>query len=271
MVDTANKFLNRPSTGGEIGTWGNSYNENMVILDRSLGGTASVTLSNVPVALSSGQYQNVFLAFNGTLSGNVTVTLPTVGSFYSANNTTLNSSIFNVTLTAGVGQVVGIPPGGDFVDIMTDGTNVKFRNLGRIGSYVDMGSTGVPGWITACTVPPYLNCNGGTFSSATYPTLTTILGSTTLPDCRGRARFDINNGSARLTNPINGDTLFAAGGADSIALANFQVTVFRGALLNTSATGGTSPYYSLADNLGATPHSNIPTGMVQGITMIRAG
>lgn len=270
MVDTANKFLNRPSTGGEIGTWGDSYNENMVILDRALGGTASVTLSNVPVALSSDQYQNVYLSFNGTLTGSVTITFPSVGSFYSVSNVTLNSSVFNVVLTAGAGQSVGVPPGGDFIDIMTDGTNVKYRNLGRIGSYIDMGSTGVPGWVTACTVPPYLYCNGGTFSSATYPTLTTILGSTTLPDCRGRARFDINNGSGRLSNPINGDTLFAAGGADNIVLSNINTTIYRAALLNSSVVLAPGSYYSLAENV-ATGHSNIPTGMIQGITMIRAG
>lgn len=270
MVDTANKFLNRPSTGGEVGTWGNSYNENMVILDRSLGGTASITLTNLPVVLSSGEYQNVFLSFSGILSASVTVTLPSVGSFYSVNNLTLNSSIYNVVLTTGAGQSIGAPPGRDFVDIMTDGTNVKYRNMGRIGSYVDMGSTGVPGWIAACTVRPYLYCNGGTFSSATYPVLTTILGSTTLPDCRGRARFDINSGSTRLANPINGDTLFAAGGADGIALFGFQTTLYNSVNLNSSATTGTSPYYSLAGNV-AIQHSNIPTGMIHGITMIRAG
>lgn len=37
----------------------------------------------------------------------------------------------------------------------------------------------------------FLECDGSTFTSSTYPALTRILGGTTLPDIRGRVRADL--------------------------------------------------------------------------------
>ena len=50
-------------------------------------------------------------------------------------------------------------------------------------------------WPTAIAPTGYLLCNGDTYSSATYPALFAVLGTTTLPDFRGKfARgFDPTN------------------------------------------------------------------------------
>lgn len=77
----------------------------------------------------------------------------------------------------------------------------------------------------------YLLCYGQEVSRATYSALFTAIGTTygagdgsttfLLPDCRGRVaagKDDMGGVSAdRLTTPINGDTLGAAGGAESVA------------------------------------------------------
>jgi hypothetical protein len=311
---TANKFLAQPVPGTDVGTWGPPINTNTGIIDASLGGTATIALNNSNVVLSSGQYQNTFLTFISTLTGSVTITFPPVGSFYTVQNLCTGIGTFTVTLATTVagGQVIGCPPG-EAVDIMTDGTNVKFRNLDRIGSYMDYYGTSVPNWINACSVPPYLYCNGQAFSSVTYPVLAVILGGTVTPDMRGRFRASFNDGTGRITTQpgvsgggIDGNTPAAGGGQPSNTIAvgnipsynltvvdgghshtplagnNFAVGVSGGPLgflagsgsvlisevgtTNTATTGITVA--SAGSGVGI---SNLPPGVIGGITLIRAG
>lgn len=274
MPTTPNKSLDQPSTGAEIGIWGNSLNTNMGIVDNSLGGVLSLALAG-NVVLSASQYQNIFISLTGTLGANTTVTLPSVGSFYSVQNLTANTSAFAVIMkTAAVGsQQIGIPPDTNFVDIMTDGANVKFRGLGRVGSYMDIGSSYVPPWITACTVPPYLYCNGGTFSSATYPVLTTILGSTRLPDCRGRSKFSLDAGTGRNTAWMAGNTLKATGGVTGTFLNGGGDLYWQiGPNLRPEAVAGVSSDQSIDPSVprGYEAFTTFPPSIVQGITLIRS-
>lgn len=218
---TANKFLYQPARGADVGTWDTPMNANTGVIDQSFGGVATVALTNSNVVLSGTQYQCAFIVFTGAISANIQITFPAVGSFYTIQNLTTNTSAFYLTAATTVsgGRVIGLPPGEAF-DIMTDGTNVKFRNFGRIGSYEDWGVSSSPSWLTACTVPPYLNCDGTLFSSATYPVLATILGTNVLPDAAGRVRFALNQGTGRITSSggIDGNTAYAAGGSQSFSV-----------------------------------------------------
>ena len=179
MVSTFTPSLNleEPARGDYVGTWDTPVNSNMTLVDSALGQLASIALTNVNVTLSAAQYQNAFLVFTGALSGSVQITLPNRGRLYTVQNLTSNTSSFTVTLNTTVAgsQAIGLPPG-EAVDVMCDGSNIKFRNFGRVGSYIDHGGSSVPSWVSICTVPPLLNCDGTTFSSATYPILTTIFG-----------------------------------------------------------------------------------------------
>jgi hypothetical protein len=47
----------------------------------------------------------------------------------------------------------------------------------------------VPSWISECTVPPYLVCDGTAFSSAIYPSLAAIIGP--LPDARAISKQEV--------------------------------------------------------------------------------
>lgn len=302
---TANKFLEQPARGSEVGVWDTPVNNNMGIIDNAFGGAVSVALTNSPVILSSAQYQCVFITFTGALSGNCAITFPVVGSFYTIQNLTSNTSAFQVTLqtTAAGSQVIGCPWGEAF-DIMTDASgNVKFRNMYRVGQMIDFVGSSVPAWVSNCTVPPLLNCDGTSFSSATYPILATILAGTTLPDSRGRFRATLNQGQSRITSGtstggVDGNTNLSAGGAQTTTLSSQNVPsvpvtvtdpghshLYGEAVLGGSAGGsgvrnnGTNSVTTSTNTTGITVtagstsptnFSNLPPMYVAGITMIRA-
>lgn len=259
---TPNKFLEQPARGSNVGVWDTPVNSNTGIIDNSFGGMATIALTNSPVVLSSAQYQCAFITFTGALSGNCAISFPNVGSWYTVQNLTSNTSAFQVTLQSTVAgtQVIGCPWGEAF-DIMSDSAgNMKFRNLGRIGSYWDDCGSSVPAWVSNCTVPPYLACDGSAFSSATYPILATRLGGTTLPDARGRYRATLNSGTGRITSGsstggIDGDTKLSAGGSQTTTLSSQHIA------LASESTGHNHTMFSSATAGTVTPvtSANQPT------------
>ncbi len=226
VAQTTAKDLFLVANSSFVGTWDVPENSNWSVVDAALGQIVNIPLNNSPVTLAAGQYQCYQITFSSTLTGSVAITFPsTFTGPYVIQNLCTGSSAFVVTLqtTVAGGRVVGCPPG-EAVDVINDGTNLYFKNLDRVGTYWDYAGSSVPAWVTACTVPPYLNCDGTAFSSATYPALTVILGGTTLPDSKGRTRFALNQGSARITSSagygIDGNTAYAGGGSQSLAQAN---------------------------------------------------
>lgn len=308
MVDptTTNKFLPQPTRGSNVNTWTAPYNNVFGIVDNSFGGTATIALTSAAVTLASSQYACAFLRFTGALTANVAVTLPAVGSFYSVINDTTNSSAFTITLltTVSGGKQIGLPP--KTTEIMTDGTDVRFRGLPFVGTYWNYSGSSVPAWVSACTVPPWLYCDGTTFLSSIYPALASALGGTTLPDLKGRGMAFYADGTGRISSAsggINGNSLFAAGGSQTQTLAqanlpniNFPVTdpghshtatssqnMWTGTLttaggpgvggLNATATITINSHVtgiSVGSGGSGTPVASLPSAIVGGITMIRA-
>lgn len=294
---TPNLQLEQPAFNDQPGTWDVPVDSNWTILDRVLGGVATIPLNNSNVTLTSSQFQCKTLIFNSTLTGSVIITFPT--SFtksYEIWNQCTGSSAFNITLstTAAGGQVICAPPL-EFHDVQNNGTNLTFKSLHRVGRYVDYAGTSIPSWVTGCTVPPYLNCNGGTFSAATYPQLAIILGSTTLPDARGRSRFTLTQGTGRVTagiSGINGTVRFAAGGNELMQQHNHGVTdpghthghnaLAAGSTISdgggdvivpgTAAGTLNAAFTGISiNNAGAGGSQNMPPAYVGGLTLIRAG
>lgn len=302
---TPNIQLNEPARNDQVGTWDTPVNYNMSLLDLILGGTATIPLNNANITLSAAQYECKQIIFNSTLTGSVSITFPT--SFiksYEIQNACTGTSAFTITLqtTSPGSQVICCPPG-DTVECFNNGDSMKFKNLGRVGSYMDYAGSSVPSWITGCTFPPYLNCDGTTFSSAIYPQLTVILGGTTLPDSRGRVRFTLDQSVGRLSSALAGfspNTVGAAGGSQShvntaseaavltystsfsilplqfgpttipIVNAGSNFPVFGGNNLTTQslANGGSLVTVS---NAGGNTYSILNPAYICGITMIRAG
>ena len=113
------------STGDEAGTWGDSTNVNLQILDRAANGFAQITLSstsfnltttNTPSSAENGHYKCI--EFTGTPGGTCTVTIqqndqPKIYMF-------LNSTNQSVTLTQGSGSNVTIVSGRSAI-VIADG------------------------------------------------------------------------------------------------------------------------------------------------------
>lgn len=297
---TANKGLGLPQVGGDNAAWGPPINANSSILDASLGGSVTIPLSSVSgiITLLASNYQNTFITFTGAITQTTVVQFPNVGSFYTVMNQTTGA--FTVVLqTVALGQVIGCPPSAP-QDVFTDGANFHFKGLPHVGAYWDYAGASVPAWVSACSIPPYLNCDGSAFSAGTYPALATILGGATLPDFRGRTRAYLNQGTGRMSagsGGVDGNTLFAAGGVDAGAIAqghipNYNLTVndsghthgvpLQNSLGGTPAGGATQVGHGVVTDLGFTGISvnsaggNVPFPKMQpttvgGLTLIRAG
>lgn len=265
---TTNILLDVPTRGSDPGTWDVPVNFNSLALDGILGGVQSVSCAASPITLtappgiptpSAGptQAQNAVLKLTGTVTAPVTVTLPLPG-YYILDTVALAVSSTNlVTLRAvAVGEVICLPQG-SVKHIYNDGTNVRFVNLGEIGTYLDYAGSATPGWITGCTVPPYLNCDGSTFVAATYPNLTLLLGGNVLPDFRGVSPAFLNQGTSRITTAgsgIDGNTRFSFGSSQTgtILLANLPAA--------TLATSITDPGHTHAGSKGRTQGTAAPSG-----------
>lgn len=297
---TTNKSLAQPTRGSDVGTWDTPMNANSGIIDNSFGGAAVLALSNSNVVLSSAQYQCFYIGLNGTLSANVTLTFPGgIGSFYVISNACITTaSSFTVTMqtTASGGGVIGIPPSQTtHVGISGALSTPLYLNLPHhVGAYWEFAGGAVPTWISACTTPPYLNCDGTTFSSATYPQLATYLGGTALPDARGRLLFALDQGTGRLA----GASFLSGGGGITIGSSNLPAhthgisdpghlhtipsvnTVFNQAgatqdqWTGISGTGQNTGSAFTGITVNNSTYANVPyvpPYLIHGITMIRAG
>jgi microcystin-dependent protein len=155
------------------------------------------------------------------------------------NAANLNAHVDNATIkyTAISSKALKDPAALSDELLINDGGILKKITLQQISSLV----TTPPGIISdyAGTTAPagWLLCYGQTVSRVTYSALFSAIGVTygagdgvvtfTLPDCRGRVAAGADNmGGAsadRLTTPINGDTLGAAGGSESHVLTEAQL------------------------------------------------
>lgn len=137
---TTNAGIELIGTGEQSGTWGDTTNTNLEIIDRltngvgfiSLSGTAH-TLTTSDGVLSDGQY--AVLVFGGSPSGTNTVTItPNTGQhvYFVKNN-----SGESVVLTQGSGGSVTVTDGKSAI-VYADGA-------GSVASVVDITSTLFPG------------------------------------------------------------------------------------------------------------------------------
>jgi len=311
MVDptTPNISLAIPAHLSDVGAWDTPMNNNYSLIDLIVGGSTTIGLTNANVVLSAAQYQQRLIQFTGTLTGSVTITFPsTFTKDYEVYHTCNGSSAFTITLatTAAGGEQICAPPG-EIVDVVNDGTNLRYKNLGRVGTYWDYCGSSVPNWVSGCTKAPYLNCDGTTFSSATFPQLAMILGSTTLPDSKGRVRTALDQSAGRISSgtggftssgPLSNTGVGASGGAQTNTLGSSNLpanipyndpghfhtlSAQTGAVYNYYA-GGFQGYINQSINTDTkvtnitinpgsanTAITNLQPSYIGGLTLIRAG
>lgn len=225
---TPNVGLAIPLRGTDVGVWDIPVNGDFTLIDSMLGSVTTIALSSTNVVLASSQAQSSIIRLTGTLTANVIVSLPAIFKGWTIDNQITNSpSSFAIAINNIANTLfIGAPPG--VQDILYDGTTIKHRNLGKLGELWEYIGAVPPSWIGAGfnLVPPYLNCDGTTFSSAVYPQLANLLGGNTLPDARGRSRATLNQGTSRITSSnggVDGNTNLAAGGGDTQTLTLAQL------------------------------------------------
>lgn len=300
---TPNVNLEEPARGDYVGTWDTPVNANMTLIDLIAGGQTTISGAAGSVVLSAAQFQCKTITFNSTLLASITVTFPT--SFmksYEIYNTCTGSSAFVITLqTTAAGSGYVCAPPGEIVEIVNIAGQIRFKNLGRVGELWEYIGSSVPAWVSGSNPVPYLNCDGSALSSATYPVLFGLIGST-LPDSRGRYRADLNQGTGRLAGGIDGNTNLAVGGDATTTLgtsnlpaytpsgsisagtftfsqisnntataSNFAVTSISGSGLPSGVVLPTQTFTGNAQGGVSDPVSIIPPSYIGGITLIRAG
>lgn len=311
---TPNVGLYIPSHGSDVGSWDQPCNADFSTVDSLASNVATIGLTNSPVTLTtppnsgaawSGPYQSqsALIRFTGAITANIVVTIPRAG-FFIVENLCVVGNFYVQLVSSGGGNAIGAPPG-QKTHIFNDGTNMDFVDLPPVGSYLDLaysgGDSGLPAWITACTVPPYLNCNGSPFSAVTYPQLAALLGGTTLPDLRGRIRAAFNQGTGRISaSGVNGDTFLATGGADTEIISQGNLPDYNLPYIDNGHSHGYSEtlpqsggsYGSAAPFIGkpvaaatgisptgivinsggsGTPLVTLPPVQIAGVTLIRGG
>ena len=129
---TTNKSIEKPGNGDYVNDWNVPVNADWSIIDQAFGGTTSLnvtgvsttpvnlTIDSVNAALS---YQSLLLTISGTLSNNVTYTIPSGvgGQWIVANGT---AGAFNVIIASLGGGTSYAPPQGYKTIIVSDGTNI---------------------------------------------------------------------------------------------------------------------------------------------------
>lgn len=280
MVDltTTNILLSVPLRGSDAGTWDLPVNGNSSALDGYFGGVQPVSLTNIPVTLTAPtgsptpapgptQAQNAVLRFTGALSANVVVTLPLPGYYIVENLTTGNFTVTFRGVTAT--QVIAVEQGA-CQHIYNDGANVRFVNMARVGGIeIWAGYSAIPAWVSACTVPPYLLCDGSIYSFTTYPYLGARFGSafggngtTTfgVPDLRGRVALPYDGTGTRITTAgsgLDGQTIGAS-------LDQQTITIARANLPNTNVS------CTVTDPGHVHPGVPVETGLVTSGALVAA-
>lgn len=104
------------TSGTVYTTWDVPENYNEAALDLILGGTATVSVTGASgtVALTADKYQPMALLFTGTLTANVTYTIPSGvgGTWIVRNSTTGSYTITLQSLTSGASATVTVPQDG---------------------------------------------------------------------------------------------------------------------------------------------------------------
>ncbi len=300
MVDPVTPLIGFavPTRGSDVGTWDVPVNGNSTILDNIFGLVTTKTLSSSTVTLTSTECQANIIRVSGTLTANVNVVLPMQKSYCIENLTVGN---FFVCFRSNISQLgVGVPQGSRQI-VWSDGTNMKWASEDASPGDLKMfWGTAAPTWMSAFTASgapaPWLVCDSSSFSSVTYPYLFAVLGSTTLPDLRGRTLFSLDGGTGRITaagSGINGSTLGANGGSQLTQQHNhgvvdtghvhrdgeaYNAVNFAGSAIIAQVVdgqGGSDRFTDSAttgiiiQNFGAGGSQNMPPATIGGVWMIK--
>lgn len=292
---TVNVGLIVPLTGDLVDLWGaQATNPDFVAIDGLFAGVQTISVVGSPVTLTSPagftptpgggptQSQNRVLRFTGGLSADVRITLPIPGSYIIENLTTGAHvlSFQGVTAT----EVIGTPQG-ERIEIYNDGANVRFVGLARMGAMEHWaGLNAMPAWVAACTIKPYLLCDGTVYNYSDYPFLGPRLGgafggngATTfgVPDLRGRVPLAYDGTGARITAAgcgLNGQTIGATLDAQTVTLVTNNLPPYTpGGTVSTTSTNGSNRFVSTTGTFSSASVAGGVQAVFSDVNSITAG
>lgn len=133
---TTNKRLEKPGNGDYVDTWNVPVNSDLDVIDQALGGVTSLNATSGDATLTSTQYRSLIIAISGSMSANVTYTIPSgVGGQWVVRNTTTGGTYTVTFASAGGGDSVEVSRNVN-TQIWSDGTSIRTMGVsgGTIGS-----------------------------------------------------------------------------------------------------------------------------------------
>lgn len=119
---STNKSLELPANGDYVNTWNIPVNGDMTIIDNALGGTTSLNATSGSATLTATQYQKLILNVTGSISADVTYTIPSgVGGQWMVKNLTTGG--YSVIIASGGGGLSATVVNGNISNVVSDGTN----------------------------------------------------------------------------------------------------------------------------------------------------
>ena len=129
---TTNKGLNQPANGSNVDTWDVPVNDNFGWIDQAFGGSTILNATSGSAILPDTTYRSLILRVEGTISANVTYTIPTsVGGqwiIYNITADTVGTGPWTVTFVSGGGGTSVAVERGYVSGIYSDGTNVRYSD-----------------------------------------------------------------------------------------------------------------------------------------------
>ena len=148
---TSNSGIEKPATGDQSGTWGDTTNTNFDIVDRALSGVGSITLSGTSHtlttsdgSLSDGMFKVLVLAGSPTGTNTITIAPNDSDKFYLVKNSSGQSAVFS----QGTGSNVTVPNGGADI-VFADGAGSGAAVASLFANALSFGSVSTTGDITS--------------------------------------------------------------------------------------------------------------------------
>ena len=272
---TPSLTLTQIGNGEQSGTWGTTTNTNWQLIEDSVAGVATVSVSGTTGATLSvangatDQSRKAVIIVNGATSGTNAIVAPLQPKVYLVSNQTTGG--FAITIGAATGSIVTIPSGVTTL-VYCDGTNFSSGITGFTGGNLSIsGNITATGTVTGATFAtsggvPQLG--GGATGQIPYQTGANATGYTPAPTTGSYLTW---NGSAYAwsTGSVTTATNLAGGSANSIPYQTSSGSTsfltpsggtpltlqYNGSTLNWAAAGAVSSFSG--GTTGLTP--NVPT------------
>jgi hypothetical protein len=228
MPSTTYKGYTVPTTGTEVGTWGDDINAAFTnYVDQNVGGIVSKTVAGSNITLSASESRQAMVRLTGTISAAVQVITACQGFTFVENLTT---GSFQITFTNGVSGV--IVPQGTRVTIFSDATNgsrIVGQNSGLASGFSQtfFNASAPSGWTKSTsldngTIRIVSGSGGGTGGTVNFTAafqsqpLSGTVGDTTLTEAqiplhghpwrRSQSTNDVTDGVGGILVATNNDT-----------------------------------------------------------------